>query len=51
MITDALVWVGEHAVAVLSLGIAALALGAAIFLGRDVPPPEQDEHATAKFVG
>jgi hypothetical protein len=52
MIEQAIVWVGENAIAVASLGIGAIALFLAIYLNRNMPDgPEQDEHAREGFIG
>jgi hypothetical protein len=53
MIANALVWIGEHAIAVSALGIAAIAIGLIIYAAHDIPAPpiEEDEHARSKFIG
>jgi hypothetical protein len=51
MIAEALIWIGEHPWAVFALGVAALALGVAMYCAKDFPTlPEQDEHTKSKFV-
>lgn len=52
MIADALVWIGEHALAVSFVGVAALALGLAMYCAKEFPTVSQqeDEHARDGFI-